>query len=681
MQTNHLSIVQTFHLFLCLLFLSSCSTETNIPTPQPESTPTPEVVISAIPIKNSVNIEGFTTISANNIHKLDLISNLGTGQLYHAALSPDGKTLAALTASGIYLIDSETFEEINYFERYNQSDSAISFTPDGNSLIFSSGFTLYSITTDFSEINYLFPSAIPKWDINSIEFTPDGENVIIVSSGTYYPCEGTGKNFALYSPNGFLLFDRYFCKQLAYSYYHPIGIDKTAFVFNNVMSVGVPYELHVIDNKTGIVLASSYKRGGYFDAEGEVEETILGNRAYLPSIDKIEQWNQENYEDLQLVHLENCDTPIGLAHDYETIQIEGDISFLISKSNNKIIAINQSTCEIKNAIQFIKNDESKFNPVDSLINLNTNNSISVWNPVIGKENFLISTDFFRYPNTMSEFNHSGNVLVTSMQGSSNVINEIDHPNNGVQVWNAFTGELMNEFSFPSARINAIQATPSDDIMFIQTSKGNGLWNILTGKRIQTLPDGVYVSDEFHNGVWLFKKISEYQYKPLFYNHETGELLRELTLIQGKNLEVSLSEDAAYFNLKYIHANSPDWIVHRKLDILTDTTRWQKIDKGSADHSSRYPSDPFGSWTYKNDSNENRFLFQNGTVYESGILQSNDNNIILTRDNSFWNTETGEYLGKMNFTFEIKEANFSPNGYFLAITSTDGIVRIFGIRDE
>ncbi len=86
---------------------------------------------------------GPEVISAENVGDLAIVDRIGRGDIYGSALSPDGKTLAISTASGVYLFDETTLEQIDFIDlpyfpkSVDNSKNNLSFNTDGTLLAIS----------------------------------------------------------------------------------------------------------------------------------------------------------------------------------------------------------------------------------------------------------------------------------------------------------------------------------------------------------------------------------------------------------------------------------------------------------------------------------------------------------------------------------------------------------------
>jgi WD40 repeat protein len=73
-------------------------------------------------------------ISPENAAQLTQLAQLGKGVIYTARWSPDGKLMAMVGGTGIYLYDAETLQELKWIET-QRPVYPVHFSPDGNRLV------------------------------------------------------------------------------------------------------------------------------------------------------------------------------------------------------------------------------------------------------------------------------------------------------------------------------------------------------------------------------------------------------------------------------------------------------------------------------------------------------------------------------------------------------------------
>ena len=113
---------------------------------------------------NSLTLSTFSTVSIAQIQDYSgvnlpdgAIVRLGKGGVSYddrgIAFSPDGSRLAVATSMGVWLYDTETFDEIALLTGHKEAVTAVAFSPDGTTLASVSGFH--------------FPGTLKLWDVKT----------------------------------------------------------------------------------------------------------------------------------------------------------------------------------------------------------------------------------------------------------------------------------------------------------------------------------------------------------------------------------------------------------------------------------------------------------------------------------------------------------------------------------
>jgi hypothetical protein len=230
-----------------VILLSACGGVTPIP---PQDLPTPTIT-PTIQAQNTVTTQPTAT---ENISETK-------DRIYDISVSRDKQNLAIFTSKGIYIYDSTTFMQKQFIkvevssQDYHLLSPSITFTPDGNKLVFSDENWIMSwdlLNNKENDNLYLSTSAIPDWNISQIEYSPKGDRIMITTYGGHDKCDGTGVNFALYDIEFNLLFDRYFCTAYSENYYRFTSDDKV-YIFYNARSMFFPFEFYNVELSTGNV--------------------------------------------------------------------------------------------------------------------------------------------------------------------------------------------------------------------------------------------------------------------------------------------------------------------------------------------------------------------------------------------------------------------------------------------
>ncbi len=226
--------------------------EQETPTIFPQDTATPTIR----PIVELENIE------PDNVNRLEMVDEWGKGNVYGVALSPDEKTVAVATTSGIYVYDGKTFKQRQFIDLpitlqnmgHYIPDQVISFSPDGNLLAI--GYENI-IIWDFSKNKIVewIHNDISDFNIVNLAFSPNGKTIVATSMGGYAPCDAWGGNYALYDVESHtLLYNDYFCPESALFHFTFTNNSKVVFVGNSAGTKGNGYQVSIVDSITGASL-------------------------------------------------------------------------------------------------------------------------------------------------------------------------------------------------------------------------------------------------------------------------------------------------------------------------------------------------------------------------------------------------------------------------------------------
>lgn len=131
--------------FLLAIFFYGCQLFFNHP---------PSIPQYAIP---TATFPGLTPMTRQNIPQLQALAQLGEGRIYHVAYSPDGRYLAAGTASGVIIFQADTLSRVEFIKTYITIDD-IEFAPDSTILAVSfDGRVEFWQTSDWQTVRAITP--------------------------------------------------------------------------------------------------------------------------------------------------------------------------------------------------------------------------------------------------------------------------------------------------------------------------------------------------------------------------------------------------------------------------------------------------------------------------------------------------------------------------------------------
>jgi WD40 repeat protein len=148
-------------------------------------------------------------ISPENIERLGLINRWGKGNLLSFKVSPDHTLVAVATSTGVYLYRSQDLTEVGYLNvnASNYGFMGVGFSPDSKLLAVAGNYvTLWDVVSQQQTGKIpLSHQLVQPWHI---EFIPDGRHIVIEDFSR--TCGGGG-NFALYTVEGYKVFDANEC--------------------------------------------------------------------------------------------------------------------------------------------------------------------------------------------------------------------------------------------------------------------------------------------------------------------------------------------------------------------------------------------------------------------------------------------------------------------------------------
>lgn len=241
-------------LIVLALILSGCGGITPMPPLETENTPTITPQETHPPVIELTSVEYMPK---------------STESVFDIAVSRDNQNIAVFTSVGIYLYDSASLIQQQFIkieseipqQNFHRLSPSVTFTPDGNKLIFSNRNWILSwdlINQSENDNLYLSISSIPEWNISQIEYSPKGDRIMVTTYGGHDKCDGIGINFALYDVEFNLLFDRYFCTFNLENYYR-FTSDNKVYIFYNARSMFFPLKFYNVELSTGnVVEAAEY---------------------------------------------------------------------------------------------------------------------------------------------------------------------------------------------------------------------------------------------------------------------------------------------------------------------------------------------------------------------------------------------------------------------------------------
>ena len=115
------------------------------------------------------------------------LARLGKGYVNDVKYSPDGTRLAVATSIGVWLYDTSTDTELNFFSEVPDYVEAIAFSPDGSTLASSGYSPNYIVRLWDTETGELRATLDGYEEILALAFSPDGTVLASSGGGPDYP--------------------------------------------------------------------------------------------------------------------------------------------------------------------------------------------------------------------------------------------------------------------------------------------------------------------------------------------------------------------------------------------------------------------------------------------------------------------------------------------------------------
>jgi WD40 repeat protein len=677
-------LISTFlYAILVLLFVfSACApqkpeTAVNL---LPTLTPVPAMSPTPSPTATVVKISGFQPITPENIQNMELLTELGSGKTYDVALSPDEKTIAVLSQYKLYVYDRETFREKYNKAIASDNPATITFSPNGNQIVYTDNFSVYFLDTDTGEINDAFQPSINYYQIQEISFTPNLDRIIIKGTTEAPYCDGLATNYALYTLEGNKLFDQQVCTSISNQFTKPINEKWTFFIAYSNRGDGFPNEMYIVENETGNILATVYKRQENYT--GPVLISQSGNVALFPAEDIITKWVDE-YTYNRFAHFpsqcsasdRNIDVFKVLAKDESSALLAFKLGYNMIISELDLISCQFSTEPLNPTLSY---QMGKFSPDDRHFVFSNSIKTSLLNLENNTEIYTESLTYLEDNLANYVFNNDGTKLLLWIEENQSASKNAQVDDILIDILNSNSGKWIGELSIPRENTIGITATTNFEIMMVTYQNKFALWNIETEKHITDLPTGEYLFDASRNAIWILEYNGTSIHTLSNFELSTGELIKEYRDLQyERSASMKLVENGTVLKINY-QVNRLNY-AEMKLDIennivISNIKEVKEIIRGK-DLISDY-----SDWTFNKYVNNSHILFENDNSYEAEFSYSDADPIIITGDHKFWNKKTGDYIGQLDSGFSINELFFSPNHYYLAAIGYDGIIRIFGVKE-
>ena len=686
-------LIQFFFLFITItLLISACVPQTQVIMPTMQTTHSVTQTPSPTPAATQVVVKaaGLQPITSNNIQEIELLYELGTDYSYDAALSPDGKILAVLTKNKIIVYNRDTFEEKFSVSVEIPSNSVITFSPDGKQIVYSNTNQLIFLDTNDGTYIDSFSFGSSFNSILNIIFIPKNDRLLITGfnhDGLYgIHC------FALFDFDGNKLFEREYANQDWRYLFKFLDNQRTALLIyiDNSEEI-IPLQTFIIENNTGNVLAASIWSQNYKLPD---EAAIFGASTIVPTRAEMEDWVRlhktisADKQPPDCVDLLEYNASNVLDMNETTALLERKEHSSKSKGTSIcILEIDLQTCNLIHHINFPSfHDNATFSPDDHYIVEENKYSTYVWDLSDGSmwlESLGKLTD---YTTPITSFNSDGSLfLLYPHLVDDDIYSSIEKEKKSITLFNLQTGDILNKLNFGDGNPLDIFPTFSPDIMIITFREKISIWNISSLKHIADIPKGSFILDPSRNGIWVLSPEGHSYQTPELYNLNTGALIKQFFHLEHNfGYEMFLTEDYSILEITFDGKSIEKDYIH--IDIETGKMIDHLYHESTSDNNHIDLQGPEQSkWFFAAPDNKARYTYHESTKEVIGpfFVEPSIEHARWTEPNdySFWDVESGEFLGFIITDFPISNMILSPNHYYLAFLGGDGIIRIYGVKEN
>lgn len=722
-----------FSLLLCTMLMAGCvgvtpvaETPTSTVAPTPTELPIPEV--ASIP-------PGLEIISPENVDRLEELGKWGESIVYDIAIAPDRKTIATRTVDGIHFYNSQTLEEVNFIESKSDYTAnqhfSVSYSSDGKYLATSGNYavSIINLTTGESEkrIFSRLPGDPDDTHISDVEISPDNRYAVVVSDTVSAYCDGGGRNFALYditAKYGKLLFDRYVCWPDRSRFRFTTDNHVYFFLWSALNSY--PYQMDVVDLDTGKLTKSisfndntddplktfydispdgnvfasiEYKDSGkatnLIDARtGKVLQIIEGSYiTFAPTQDGSYTWHEIGKMSLN-PSIPNCAIIPNDDRNYEEISsTENSITLLVTSYEYALIELwDTSQCKISRQVSYVRHFPTvygvagKFNSDGTLFANQGREGLEIWDTTSNRLRFTLHGSSFRSQTNTFTFNKDGSRLIAitaqnySNQGKPGFIYSLD-------IWDTRTGSLISTIKPGGKYLPSLVTTPDPDMIATEDRTAITFWNISTGSKISSFPAGNFAINPDGSSAWI---ILNGGHSITLVDLKTKKTLKAISISGAVEAIRGFYMDKKGKNCVVLYTNE-DLMYLKKIDLqagkelfntpLENRTYARLIGQGNSFLT--FEINSVDIWNF-----QSNLPIQNiYGVNEWNLAISPDNRILVSIPSSYrlhtslgiWDIQSGKLLTEISTSFEITDAQFSPDGQLIVMGGTDGFVHVWGVR--
>lgn len=667
---------------LCATFLSSCGGVTPVPGLAQTETPYSTAIPIGTPMVQAIN--DTETIQPENVSQLGIIDEWGQGNVYGVALSPDEKTIAVATTTGVYLYDAKTSEQKQFIDlpitRKTKRDfspsRAVSFSPDGNFLAV--GYDDIMIW-DLKKNDYYgwVDNRIADFNAVQVAFVPQGNTIVVMSMGMYAPCDAWGGNFALYDISSrAILYNDYFCPESALFHFTFANDGNVVFTGISRDSSSWGYKASIVNAETGTSIRQlSFE--GYIDSVSpdgskiavrpfqsesteivdanseKVIDRVKGITIFLPNGNQLVE-NDKIWTISTSDHKVICNfttSPQLILDVYRsTFTLTGNNLVFWNGSSQNVEIWNTSDCQLSTqlSIPTIGFNSFKYSQNGNILVTNSWSSIHVQDGKTGNYKFSISGMFNHLPSQFYDLSADGKTVVSVSDTEPYTI----------AFWDTTSGKEVKSIPTTLENIQYVFINPDDDVIATIDYDGIHLWDVENSALLTTIPGRfgrIYFNPKGNNFAIVDGN------SIILRNARNGEIEKSISFAK-ENFGVVFSNDWSYLAL-----------------VGDDKIELWNIDGSKIREFMEYPP-------IKTNIDPTRLYdmtFGTKAKYYDVQFSPNNNLLAAIRYDSnnysvrFWDTSTGKIIRDIIIPFRISRLEFSPDGKSITLLG-DGIIYVMGL---
>ena len=624
-------------------------------------------------------------ITEKTFPNLSSFSDQYWGKLIDIGYSPQKNIIVLYNDT--YVIEVHPDRLITYYamEVDVENDNALAISPDGSLVAYTEDDLIHINKIGSGSWDRIDSYALyPDYDHTKVTFTPDGEHFIVTSikdivDDKYYI------NFTLYDIQGNALFTKtFFNSYVQSSFYHVTENNKLFFITHLTPELRIPeyaYDVYVFDLNRNL-LTTSYVHTE-FGSPREIKTTLNGYASELPKEEQLPEWFSDSYADntkFPQAYADYC-VPIPASANVYTyddyfrqVTANDETSIVIQYHLRQAISlqlVDKSTCEVITEIPFNSIYGLQFSSNDRYFAYTDGITTYIWD-LFANEDYdeTVRGDI---PNKLYNryvFNADSTRLVASMQGI--------YGDEGIYPYKDYTLDVIDLESMET--IMTIQpndeylvdlvATNDPDIIIASDIQGTNIWNIATGELIKHFNSKKFVYDPNSEAFWVIA----YNTTLTEIDFRTGDILNEIRIQKGEILSSEIKDQGKQFEL-VLWGSSSEADYSREITISIDAANGDVIDIiGINDFT-------VNNYEEVIDQIDSGSRISSTLQLPGEFVQETKSNIITHtgRTYFFWDKQTNQFIGQIDFEFTPKEVVISPNALFVAVQSEGGRLYFYRIR--